>query len=79
MCVCIIIIIIDMLGIYIGLNSSDRITLIQDRMKAIQHKYMELKSEVSYLDRKRRKARKREREGKTVFIHISTSPPLSSC
>ena len=79
-CVCvfiiIIIIIIDMLGIYIGLSSSDRITLIQDRMKAIQHKYMELKSEVSYLDRKRRKARKREREGKTVFILISTSLPL---
>ena len=33
-------------------------------MKDIQKRYLELKAEVTYLDRKRRRARRREREGK---------------
>lgn len=52
------------LGIFPDLSSSDRIALIQERMKAIQKRYMELKAEVTYLDRKRRRARRKEREGK---------------
>lgn len=45
------------------LDTPDRIMLIQDHMKALQQKYMELKTEVSYLDKKRRRARRKEREG----------------
>ena len=45
------------------LNTHERITLIQSHMKALQQKYMALKAEVSYLDRKRRRARRKEREG----------------
>ena len=52
-----------------SLCSTERIGLIQERMKAIQKRYMELKSEVTYLDRKRRRARRREREGKNIIIN----------
>ena len=72
-------IIIIIVGIYNGLNSSERISLIQDKMKAIQNKYMELKSEVTYLDRKRRRARKREREGMNYIHTIRTSICIRKC
>ncbi len=47
-----------------GLSTPERIGTILERMKDIQKRYLELKAEVTYLDRKRRKARKRERESK---------------
>ena len=45
------------------MSSAEKVTLIQERMKNIQKKWVELKAEMSKIDRKRRKARKREREG----------------
>ena len=46
------------------MKSAEKVILIQERMKIIQKKWVELKSEVNNLDRKKRKARKKEREGK---------------
>ena len=45
------------------MDQVQRIALVQERMKVIQKKYLELKTEVTYLDRKKRRARRREREG----------------
>ena len=44
------------------LSTSERIGVILERMKDIQKRYLEFKAEVTYLDRKRRRARRRERE-----------------
>ncbi len=45
-----------------GLSTTERIGVILERMKDIQKQYLEYKAEVTYLDRKRRRARRRERE-----------------
>ena len=46
------------------MTSAEKVVLIEEQMKTIQKKWVELKTEVNNLDRKRRKARKKEREGK---------------
>ena len=46
------------------MSSTEKVVLIEEQMKTIQKKWVELKTEVNNLDRKRRKARKKEREGK---------------
>ena len=45
------------------MTSAEKVILIEEQMKTIQKKWVELKTEVNNLDRKRRKARKKEREG----------------
>ena len=52
-----------------SLDTAQRISLIQEKIKGVQKRYMELKAEVTYLERKRRKARRKEREGK-VSIYV---------
>ncbi|XP_065882490.1 AT-rich interactive domain-containing protein 4B-like isoform X2 [Dysidea avara] len=44
------------------MDSAGRIALLTEKIGAIQKRYAELKSEVAYLDRKRRRAKQRERE-----------------
>lgn len=59
-----------------NLDYVQRIALVQERMKAIQKKYLELKAEVTYLDRKKRKARRREREGMTKMFVLCCQPQI---
>ena len=57
------------------MSCAEKVVLIEEHMKTIQKKWVELKTEVNNLDRKRRKARKKEREGKKIncLIHFATS------
>ena len=41
----------------------EKVRLIEDHIRLIQQKWTDLKSEVAYLDRRRRRARRKEREG----------------
>ena len=51
------------------MDSAGRIALLTDsKIGAIQKRYAELKAEVAYLDRKRRRAKQREREGKNIIV-----------
>ena len=47
------------------LDSADRIAILTEKIGAMQKRYTdsELKAEVAYLDRKKRRAKQREREG----------------
>ena len=45
------------------LDSAGRIAILTEKIGAIQKRYAELKAEVAYLDRKKRRAKQREREG----------------
>ncbi len=45
------------------MSSSERVALIQERLREVHKKWSQLKAEVNYLDRKRRRARRKEREG----------------
>ena len=56
------------------MTSAEKVVLIEEQMKTIQKKWVELKTEVNNLDRKRRKARKKEREGRKN--NLSYSSPL---
>ena len=51
-----------------AMTSAEKVIFIEEQMKTIQKKWVELKTEVNNLDRKRRKARKKEREGKSKYI-----------
>lgn len=50
------------------MTSAEKVIMIQEQMRTIQKKWTELKAEVANLDRKRRKARKKEREGETGIL-----------
>lgn len=56
------------------MTSAEKVVLIEEQMKTIQKKWVELKAEVNDLDRKRRKARKKEREGKKKMISFAPPP-----
>ena len=45
------------------MSGVDRVVLIQDRLKEVQKHWTDLKAEVAYIERKRRRARRKEREG----------------
>ena len=49
------------------MTSAEKVILIQEQMRTIQKKWTELKSEVTTLDRKKRKAKKKEREGEIRY------------
>ena len=49
------------------LDSAGRIAILTEKIGAIQKRYAELKAEVAYLDRKKRRAKQREREGKYYY------------
>ena len=44
-------------------DSAGRIAILTEKIGAIQKRYAKLKAEVAYLDRKKRRAKQREREG----------------
>lgn len=46
------------------LSSVERISLIQEHLKEVQGRWSDLKAEVVYIERKRRRVKRREREGK---------------
>jgi len=50
------------------MDSAGRIALLTEKIGAIQKRYAELKAEVAYLDRKRRRAKQREREGTSITV-----------
>ena len=49
------------------LSNMERIQVLQERLRGVQRKWGELKTEVAYLDRKRRRARRKEREGEILL------------
>lgn len=49
------------------MNSVNRITLIQDRLREVQRHWTDLKAEVAYIERKRRRAKRKEKEGKVGY------------
>ena len=57
------------------LDSAGRIAILTEKIGAIQKRYAELKAEVAYLDRKKRRAKQREREGE----HVSNSCVIIYC
>ena len=52
------------------MTSAEKVILIQEQMRTIQKKWTELKAEVANLDRKKRKAKKKEREGEIGYSII---------
>lgn len=45
------------------MSGVERVLLIQERLKGVQNRWSDLKAEVAYIERKRRRARRKEREG----------------
>ena len=52
------------------MTSGERVALIQQRIRDVQKRWTELKIEVAHLDRKRRRARRKEREGEEGGVHL---------
>ena len=52
------------------LDSAGRIAMLTEKIGAIQKRYAELKAEVAYLDRKKRRAKQREREGEYNYNNL---------
>lgn len=45
------------------MDSVERISLIQERLREVQRHWTDLKAEVAYIERKRRRVKRKEREG----------------
>lgn len=45
------------------MSTAERIQVIQDRIRELQKRWQDLKAEVTYLDRRKRTARRKEKEG----------------
>ena len=50
------------------MTSVERISMIQERLKEVQGRWSDLKAEVAYIERKRRRVKRREREGEADII-----------
>ncbi len=50
-------------GVLPQMSGEERVILIQQRLREVQQRWTDLKSEVAYIERKRRRARRKEREG----------------
>ena len=61
------------LGQLPDMTSGERVALIQERIRDVEKRWIELKNEVASLDRKRRRARRKEREGS--ILSLSFEPP----
>ena len=51
------------------MSGVERVNLIQQRLREVQQRWTDLKAEVAYIERKRRRAKRKEREGELVEIH----------
>ena len=58
------------------MKCGERVCLIEERIRRIQQKWSDLKSEVAHLDRRRRRVRRIEREGLTFSITFLIWPRL---
>lgn len=47
------------------MSSADRISFLQEKLQEIRKYYLSLKSEVASIDRRRKRLKKKEREGRT--------------
>ena len=50
------------------MTSVERISLIQEQLKKVQGRWSDLKAEVAYIERKRRRVKRREREGRSCCM-----------
>uniref|UniRef100_A0A2K6TQF3 AT-rich interactive domain-containing protein 4A n=1 Tax=Saimiri boliviensis boliviensis TaxID=39432 RepID=A0A2K6TQF3_SAIBB len=55
-----------------NMNSTERISFLQEKLQEIRKYYMSLKSEVATIDRRRKRLKKKDREGNfiIIFLHI---------
>lgn len=49
------------------MSSAERISFLQEKLQEIRKYYMSLKSEVASIDRRRKRLKKKEREGKFAY------------
>ena len=52
------------------MNGGERVALIQKRLREVQQRWTDLKTEVAYIERKRRRAKRKEREGMCLHIPV---------
>ena len=55
------------------MSSVERVSLIQQRLRDVQHRWTDLKAEVAYIERKRRRAKRKEREGLCPYVCLILS------
>lgn len=53
------------------MNSTERISFLQDKLQEIRKYYLSLKSEVASIDRRRKRLKKKEREGRTDNLQVA--------
>lgn len=56
-----------------SMSSTERISFLQDKLQEIRKYYMTLKSEVASIDRRRKRLKKKEREGRRACRQTLTS------
>ena len=62
------------------MNSTERISFLQDKLQEIRKYYMTLKSEVASIDRRRKRLKKKEREGIVFADGLCLSlPAMNLC
>lgn len=49
------------------MSSTERISFLQEKLQEIRKYYMSLKSEVATIDRRRKRLKKKDREGKVLL------------
>ena len=52
------------------MNSTERISFLQEKLQEIRKYYMSLKSEVATIDRRRKRLKKKDREGNLIIIFL---------
>ena len=62
---------LDLVAQHSEMTGPEKIDLIQEKMKQLHKKWLELKTEVSSLERKKRRARRKVRECEQ-YIHVHT-------
>ncbi|KAK2499155.1 hypothetical protein MC885_001596, partial [Smutsia gigantea] len=55
-----------------NMNSTERISFLQEKLQEIRKYYMSLKSEVATIDRRRKRLKKKDREGNLILIFLSS-------
>jgi hypothetical protein len=61
------------------MNSTERISFLQEKLQEIRKYYMTLKSEVATIDRRRKRLKKKDREGNFMLFFKYTSTHLRRC
>lgn len=52
------------------MNSTERISFLQEKLQEIRKYYMSLKSEVATIDRRRKRLKKKDREGTLIISFL---------